>query len=117
MKKIYRIITLSLTILFTSLSLIQPVQVGYNIEEAKAFNLVTYIPCNWWGDNGKKIANVVFTDYWRHVMFSKSSTNEADHASSNWLNQLLQFSGYEIGSKSASDPFTKFGLAGLKFTS
>lgn len=117
MKKIYKIITLSLTILFTSLSLIQPVQVGYNLEEAKAFNLVTYIPCNWWGDNGKKIANVVFTDYWRYVMYSKSSTNESDHASTNWLNQLLKFSGYEIGSKSASDPFTKFGLAGLKFTS
>ena len=122
MKKLYKIITLSLSVLFTSFTLFQPIKTAYNIEEAKAWDVATHIACNWAGivgkeKEGKEIARIAFTDYWRHVTLSKSSTNESDHASTNWLNQLLKFSGYEIGSKSASDPFTKFGLAGLKFTS
>lgn len=117
MKKLYKILALSLTVLFTSFTLFQPIKTSYNIEEAKAWDVGTYIACNWLGDNGKSLAKVMFTDYWRYVTLSKSSTNESDHASNNWLNELLKLSGYEIGSESASDPFTKFGLAGLKFTS
>lgn len=117
MKNFYKIITLFLTLLFTGLTLIQPIQMSHNIEEAKAWDVATHVACNWLGEDGKKVAKVIFTDYWRHATLSKSSTNESDHTSTNWLNQLLKFSGYEIGSKSASDPFTKFGLAGLKFTS
>ena len=50
-------------------------------------------------------------------MASKSVTGESDNAKTSMYNRLLNTAGYNVGSDYASNPFDKFGLAGLKFSS
>lgn len=113
MSKIRRKIYTTLSILLSFITLSQPMQT----QQAMAWDPAKWAFCDLWDDWGPRVYKAGTTDWIPHVMASKSTTNTMDNAKSNVYNQVLNVAGYKIGKPDASNPFDRFGLSGIKYTS
>lgn len=112
-RNIKKYIYIALSLVFCFFTLIQPVRV----QTANAWNPSKWAFCDLWGKWGPTVYKAGTTDWIQHAMASKSVTGESDNAKTSMYNRLLNTAGYNVGSDYASNPFDKFGLAGLKFSS
>lgn len=118
MKKINELLKVALSGFLLILTLSSPIT---TVNAAIEWDPVKWLMCDVFkDDNAKEIYKAATTEYIPYLLSSKSSLVSTDTKfNTNIFNKILSVSGYKISEKgqNGTNPFDKFGMAGLTFTS